>query len=146
MSKFLKRLLGTKAPGPSGLAATFGAGTGSTVVAGYHSYAGRFQVDARWWPLTAKHGEGPPAYHYGGLCRLLLGAIPFPAVAIRCHMTKYGQRLVTANVWARRFAIRELRCNYRSLREMPSFRIIAFRVVRCSPRRVAAVVTTPPLS
>jgi hypothetical protein len=34
----------------------------------------------------------------------------------------------------------------RSLREMPSLRIMAFSVVRCSPRRVAAVVTTPSLS
>src|SRR5579872_7073600 len=31
----------------------------------------------------------------------------------------------------------------RSLREIPSFRIIAFKVVRGTPRRVAAVLTTP---
>ena len=29
---------------------------------------------------------------------------------------------------------------------MPSFRIMAFRVVRGRPRRVAAVLTTPPVS
>src|SRR4029453_19033658 len=34
----------------------------------------------------------------------------------------------------------------KSLREMPSLRIMAFKVVRCRPRRVAALVTTPPLS
>jgi hypothetical protein len=33
---------------------------------------------------------------------------------------------------------------YRSCREISSLRIIAFSVVRCNPRRVAAVVTTPP--
>jgi hypothetical protein len=34
----------------------------------------------------------------------------------------------------------------RSLREMPSLRIMAFRVVRGNPRWVAAVLTTPPVS
>ena len=35
---------------------------------------------------------------------------------------------------------------YRSLREIPSFFIIAFRVVRGTPNRVAAALITPPVS
>ena len=35
---------------------------------------------------------------------------------------------------------------YKSAREMPSFFIMAFKVVRGTPRRVAAVLTTPLLS
>jgi len=35
---------------------------------------------------------------------------------------------------------------HRSLREIPSFFIMAFNVVRGTPRRVAAALTTPPVS
>jgi hypothetical protein len=89
-----------------------------------------------------------PAFSTRALLRGPITSIPLSSGgAANAAICDVATQLTTA--WASSFGSNRagaLGHRHISLREIPSFFIMAFKVVRGTPRRVAVVLTTPPVS